>query len=313
MDVDGARRQVQTPDRLGQIPAPHWASSKLIPARYNFHRARQTQGESVDEFISRCRVLAAKCKFADILEVNTHLIEQLIAGTKHVAVQEKLLEKGDALASLDAALDIARTYEATKAHVAQLQATPATAEVVHDFGTRRPKRQDDSCTRRADWTMEILANAQRMDTHVGSAADPTTGHNSARPNEMVDAEHPLPALPINVQLSSEWRSKDTRQRGYRQPWNPRISDCQCGQHQRWPKGAYASLRLVTLSLSIVKDKRPTALKAKVDTGGQANILPLRIYQQMDLPENSLKPSTTTLVWYTGTPIPPHGLQPILHV
>ena len=78
-------------------------------ARYNFHRARQTQDESVEEFISRCRVLAAKCKFADILEVNTRLIEQLIVGTKHVAVQEKLLEKGDALASLDAALDIART------------------------------------------------------------------------------------------------------------------------------------------------------------------------------------------------------------
>ena len=40
-----------------------------------------------------------------------------------------------------------RTYEAMKAHVAQPQATPATAEVVHDVGTRKPKRQDDSCTR----------------------------------------------------------------------------------------------------------------------------------------------------------------------
>ena len=64
---------------------------------------------------------------------------------------------------------------------------------------------------------------------------------------------------------------------------------------------------VTLSLSIVKDKQTTALKAKVDTGAQANILPLRIYQQMDLPENSLKPSTTTLVSYTGTPIPQYGI------
>ena len=39
--------------------------------------------------------------------------------------------------------------------------------------------------------MEILANAQRMDTNVGSAADPTTGHDSARPNEVVAAEHPI--------------------------------------------------------------------------------------------------------------------------
>ena len=39
--------------------------------------------------------------------------------------------------------------------------------------------------------MEILANAQRMDTNVGSAADPTTGRDSARPNEVVAAEHPI--------------------------------------------------------------------------------------------------------------------------
>ena len=87
-------------------------------ARYNFHGARQTQDESVDEFVSKCRVLAAKCKFTDIQEIDTRLIEQLIIGMRHVTVQEKLLEKGDSLASLDAALGIARTYEATKAHVA---------------------------------------------------------------------------------------------------------------------------------------------------------------------------------------------------
>ena len=121
-------------------------------ARYTFHKCRQAAGESVDEFITRCRVIAAKCKFTDLMETNIRLTEQLIVGTKHVEVQEKLLEKGDALASLEAAsmeaaMDIARTYEATKAHVAQLQATPATAEVVHDVGTRKPKRPDNSCTR----------------------------------------------------------------------------------------------------------------------------------------------------------------------
>ena len=105
------------------------------------------QYKSVDEFITRCRVLAAKCKFTDILDLNTRLIEQFIVGTKQVTVQGILPEKRDALASLDVALDIARTYEATKAHVAQKQRTPATAGVVYDVGTRKPKRQDDSCTR----------------------------------------------------------------------------------------------------------------------------------------------------------------------
>ena len=99
--------------------------------------------------MARCRVLAAKCKFTDILETNVRLIAQLIVGTKHVQIQEKLLEKGDSLSSLDAALDIARTYEATKSHVAQLQATPT--ETVHNVSTNKKAEKDEgsraTCTR----------------------------------------------------------------------------------------------------------------------------------------------------------------------
>ena len=69
------------------------------------------------------------------------LMEQLIVGTNHVQIQEKLLEKGDSLSSLDAALDIARTYEATKSHVAQMQA-PSMAGV-HDVRTQKSKEKKD--------------------------------------------------------------------------------------------------------------------------------------------------------------------------
>ena len=92
-------------------------------ARYTFHECHQAVDESGDEFIAHGRVIAAKCNFTDLMETNIRLTEQLIVGMKHVEVQEKLLEKGDALASLKAAMDIARIFEATKAHVAQLQAT----------------------------------------------------------------------------------------------------------------------------------------------------------------------------------------------
>ena len=57
-------------------------------ARYTFHQCRQAADESVDEFIARYRVIAAKCKFTDLMETNIRLIEQLIVGTKHVEVQE---------------------------------------------------------------------------------------------------------------------------------------------------------------------------------------------------------------------------------
>ena len=88
-------------------------------ARFQLSQLKQHSDEGVDNFIARCRVTAAKCKFADIVEMNTRLIEQLITGTQHDYGRGKLLERGDGLASLDEAMDIARTFETTKAHVAQ--------------------------------------------------------------------------------------------------------------------------------------------------------------------------------------------------
>ena len=38
----------------------------------------------MDEYIARCRVIASKCKFTDLMESNIRLTKQLIVGTKHV-------------------------------------------------------------------------------------------------------------------------------------------------------------------------------------------------------------------------------------
>ena len=144
-----------------------------------------------------------------------------------------------------------------------------------------------------------------MDTNVGNAADPATGHDSARSNEVVAAEHP-------IAREADWTSS-SRPSGDRKTrveevtdnletlvlQTVRLDNIKDDHNER-------TQAFVTLSLSIVKNKRPTALKAKVDTGAQANILLWRIYQQMDQLENS-KPNTTTPVSYMGTPNPQHGI------
>ena len=68
---------------------------------------------------TRCKLQAKKCKFRDNTDIEERLIEQLIIGTRHRKVQEKLLGKDGDL-KLDDALDIARTCEATMVHMEQL-------------------------------------------------------------------------------------------------------------------------------------------------------------------------------------------------
>ena len=89
-------------------------------AQYQLQQFKQKIDESVDDFLTRCRNQASKCRFRDKIESDELLIEQLIVGRKHKKLQERLLEKGEQL-TFDEAIDIARTYETTTSQLEQLE------------------------------------------------------------------------------------------------------------------------------------------------------------------------------------------------
>lgn len=78
-------------------------------ARYQLQQLKRNNEERFDIFLTSCRNQASKCRFRAKAESDERIIEQLTVGTKHKQIQEKLLEKS----SLNVAIDIARTYEAT--------------------------------------------------------------------------------------------------------------------------------------------------------------------------------------------------------
>ena len=90
--------------------------------------------------MTRCRNQATKGRLRDKAESDERLIEQLIVGTKHKKVQERLLEKGEQL-TLDEAIDIARTYEATVSEMEQLEGE--NKEDIHGIkGNENEQRQE---------------------------------------------------------------------------------------------------------------------------------------------------------------------------
>lgn len=80
----------------------------------------QDQHETIDDFVTRCKLEAKKCKFSPT-ELNERLIEQLIIGTKYMEVQERFLGKDEKL-TLDASRDVARTHEVTESHMNMMKA-----------------------------------------------------------------------------------------------------------------------------------------------------------------------------------------------
>ena len=65
--------------------------------RFHLQKFRQLSSETVDEFMTRCKTQARKCKFRDDTETEERLIEQLVVGVRHGKVQEKLSCRDDTL------------------------------------------------------------------------------------------------------------------------------------------------------------------------------------------------------------------------
>ena len=81
--------------------------------RYALQGMRQERHEPVDDFVSRIKNLAAKCQFRDDIEV--------VWGSKKPDVQKSLITRDKTL-TLAAAIEIARSHEATSKHMNTLTA-----------------------------------------------------------------------------------------------------------------------------------------------------------------------------------------------
>ena len=103
-------------------------------SRFLLQKFRQLSSETVDEFMTRCKTQTRKCKFRDTTENEDRLIEQLVVCVRHGKVKEKLLCRDETL-TLDAAMDVARTHEATLANMQQFSG--AASSISHVSRSRR--------------------------------------------------------------------------------------------------------------------------------------------------------------------------------
>ena len=56
--------------------------------RFHLQQFWQLSSQTVDEFMTRCKTHARKCKFRDATETEERLIEQLVVGVWHGKVQD---------------------------------------------------------------------------------------------------------------------------------------------------------------------------------------------------------------------------------
>ena len=77
-------------------------------ARFQLQQYRQGTMESIDDFVARCKVQAAKCAFRDQQESEDRVFEQIIAGICHTEIQKDYCQKKKC--TLEEAMNVCRNF-----------------------------------------------------------------------------------------------------------------------------------------------------------------------------------------------------------
>ena len=140
-------------------------------SRFHLQKFRQLSSETVDEFMTRCKTQARKCKFRDTTETEERLIEQLVVGVRHGKVQEKLLFRDETL-TLDAAMDVARTHEATLANMQQFSGDASSISHVREHMSQADVERRHLRAQNVDVIMRPQIDVHQRAvgvTHVGNS------------------------------------------------------------------------------------------------------------------------------------------------
>ena len=279
--------------------------------------------------MTKCRNQALKCKFRDTKELEERLIEQLIIGTKHCRVQSKLLEKSEFL-SLDEATSIAKTYEITCLNLEEINKQSASSEKEIHAVYNRVENQPGNMTVCNNCGIKIPANTQHNCPARGSVCN-----NCDKINHWARVCRSR-NMPTRYERRLTRDSRNQNKQYQKQGSERNTKYYQIFKQNNEDEDDFETITFKSIIINKISEKLPGScneiqavlnikvpsrrsqnckLEAKVDTGAQGNILPLRLYRQI-YPEqldcngkpkgNALNKSNTTLTAYGGFPLIQYG-------
>ena len=128
-DSDDDRNVYETvKQKFTEYCLPH---KNVVFERYNFWKATQAVGESIDSFVTTLRLRAKTCEFEQ--HVDSMIRDRIVLGCNDARLQERLLREPDL--TLVKAINICRATEATKEQLRTIKSATAT-ETVSEINTR---------------------------------------------------------------------------------------------------------------------------------------------------------------------------------
>ena len=303
-------------------------------ARFQLRDLKQENKESVDSVVNRLKVQAKKCNFESSSLLEDNLIDQLIKGIAHVAVQKKLLDQDPKVLTLDKALDISRTFEATQSQLIQLGCTEQVSYIKQNIkkgnmkgnsdvyqksnsqkcyfcGGQIHKRENcpakniscNKCHKIGHYGKMCMSKSQNSST--GTSAERSKKRNDkSKTNYSKSKPRKVYEIASDVKMT---QSSEVPQNFENLDFDAIYLSIDSELRKNDKAEAFATLRIEAYP------GRCTNLIGKIDTGAQGNILPVRTFRKIypgfldsqGFPVNTKK-SSIVLHAYNGTVIEQYG-------
>jgi len=113
----------------------------VVFERHQFFKIAQTEGEMIDSFITKLRLQAKSCDFG--MQEESLIRDRIVLGCQDASVQERLLREPDL--TLQKAMDMCRSSEATKERLKQIQPASAAVAAFRKRPTQGKQTEQQSC------------------------------------------------------------------------------------------------------------------------------------------------------------------------
>ena len=314
-------------------------------ARFQLREMKQAPSEAIDSFMTRLKVQAQKCHFADTTALEDNLIDQMIKGVTHSKVRTQLLDYDPHKLNLDKCLDYARTYEATQAQLQQLDKKETVNYIKKQPKTSyQQQQQKSSAYGKQEQTVSNNCMNCGGPRHKSLSQCPASGQQCNKCKKM---NH---WAKVCLSSRSRNRTRDIQsptQKQYKRPPSRNNQkqghfkvhtvshDEDTDDYEEEVSRDFETLTFGNITLSVDSHHtnnnpeeqleaittvriephpgRQTNLSGKADTGAMGNILPLRIFKklypkhidQKGAPTNTVK-TDVKLMAYNNTSIPQYG-------
>ena len=113
--------------------------SNRVFARYKFQCIVQSNGDTIEQFVTALKVGVKDCGYGD--KANEMVRDRIVFGVKSDKIREKLINEGSDL-TLDRAIDIARTYETSRAQLKSMTSEDPKIDAINKQKINRGNRPE---------------------------------------------------------------------------------------------------------------------------------------------------------------------------